>query len=303
MNPLLNLLPGILFLLDYGVSSVGSDVVSVKEGDFVIFHTGVETRHQEDIKWYFNDIRIAQISGDLTHRCTDVKCEDGEERFRDRLKLDNQTGSLTITNITNTDSGVYDLKIISSTSSSDKTFKVIVSGSSAAKQNEMQRKSVKEGESVILDSGESKKTNDVMWYFNDILIGEITRDQSKICTNDQCKERFRDRLTLNNQTGSLTITNIRTTDSGLYKLQIIINNGRFSITSEERVKRFSVTVTDSDLSSGVVAGICVAVVGVLVVALVVIYCRHHRRYNQAPQKDDDVNNSPLKPRDRDTEHL
>ncbi|KAL0161695.1 hypothetical protein M9458_045420, partial [Cirrhinus mrigala] len=55
-----------------------------------------------------------------------VKCEDGEERFRDRLKLDNQTGSLTITNITNTDSGVYDLKIISSTSSSDKTFNVIV---------------------------------------------------------------------------------------------------------------------------------------------------------------------------------
>ncbi|KAL0161746.1 hypothetical protein M9458_045471, partial [Cirrhinus mrigala] len=82
--------------------------------------------HQEDIKWYFNDIRIAQISGDLTNHCTDVNCEDGEERFRDRLKLDQRTGSLTITNITNTDSGVYDLKIISSTSSSDKTFNVIV---------------------------------------------------------------------------------------------------------------------------------------------------------------------------------
>ncbi|KAL0161745.1 hypothetical protein M9458_045470, partial [Cirrhinus mrigala] len=51
-----------------------------------------------------------------------------------------------------------------------------------------------------------------------------------------------DRLEVN-QTGSLTITNTRTTDSGFYKLQIIISNGRFSITSEERVKRFSVTVT------------------------------------------------------------
>ncbi len=113
-----------------GASVVGSDVVSVKEGDSVIFHTGVKTNQQEDIKWYFEDTRIAQISGDLSNSCTDVQCEDGDERFRDRLKLDHQTGSLTITNITNTDSGVYELKIISSTSSSEKIFNVIVNGES-----------------------------------------------------------------------------------------------------------------------------------------------------------------------------
>ncbi len=100
---------------------------------------------------------------------------------------------------------------------------------------------MKEGESVTLASGVTENPNDVMmWYFNDTRIAEITGDQSKICTDDQCKDRFRDRLKLDHQTGSLTITNIRTTDSGLYKLQIIISDSRFSITRE---KRFSVTVT------------------------------------------------------------
>ncbi len=95
----------------------------------------------------------------------------------------------------------------------------------------MKRKSVKEGESVTLDPGEIKNLNDVMtWYFNDTLIDKITGDPIKTCTDVQCNEgteRFRDRLKLDNQTGSLTITNTRITDSGLYSLQI--NSSSFSI--------------------------------------------------------------------------
>jgi len=100
------------------------------EGDSVTLNTDAETKQQEDIKWYFNDIRIAEISGDLSDICTDVQCEDGDERFRNRLKLDNQTGSLTITNITNTLSGLYELKLISSSSISEKIFNVTVYGES-----------------------------------------------------------------------------------------------------------------------------------------------------------------------------
>ncbi|KAL0161352.1 hypothetical protein M9458_045077, partial [Cirrhinus mrigala] len=210
------------------------------EEDSVIFHTGVVTNQQEDIKWYFSSIRIAQISGHLSFICTDVQCNKGTERFRDRLKLDHQTGSLTIMNITTMDSGVYELKIISSSSSGEKIFNVNVNGIPAAEEEEVKRN---KGESVTLDSSEISKPNVVMtWYFNDALIAQIAGDSNKTCTDVQCKntdERFRDRLEVN-QTGSLTIKDTRITDSGLYKLQINISDSSFNIT---RVKRFSVTVT------------------------------------------------------------
>uniref|UniRef100_A0A8C1LBG2 Ig-like domain-containing protein n=1 Tax=Cyprinus carpio TaxID=7962 RepID=A0A8C1LBG2_CYPCA len=222
--------------------SVDSGKVSVMEGDLVTLHTAVETNQQEEIRWRFNDMLIAGITGDLSFICTDVQCNNPAERFRDRLKLDHQTGSLTIRDIRTTDSGDYTLEINSS-SSIQRNVSVTVTGVSAAERDKMKRKSVKEGESVTLDTHVINKP-DIMWHFNETV---ITGDQCKICTDFQCKdaeERFRDRLKLDNQTGSLTITNTRTTDSGLYKLQIT----SYSTIHVTSVKSFSVTVTSNVMS-------------------------------------------------------
>uniref|UniRef100_A0A671KV73 Uncharacterized protein n=1 Tax=Sinocyclocheilus anshuiensis TaxID=1608454 RepID=A0A671KV73_9TELE len=109
---------------------------------------------------------------------------------------------------------------------------VCVSGVSAAERDKMKRKSVKEGESVTFYPAVIKNPNDLMkWYFNDTHIAEINGNLSKICTDVQCKERFRDRLKLDSQTGSLTITNTRTTDSGLYKLEITSCSSNISISA------------------------------------------------------------------------
>ncbi len=105
----------------------------------------------------------------------------------------------------------------------------------AAEQDQMKRQSVKEGESVTLHPG-IIKTNDVMkWYFNDTCIAEIKTINTSTDVKCVADERFRDRLKLDHQTGSLTITNTRTTDSGDY--QIEISNSRICV-----IKRFSVTV-------------------------------------------------------------
>ncbi|XP_048038241.1 uncharacterized protein LOC125263282 isoform X2 [Megalobrama amblycephala] len=241
--------------------------VFVIEEDSVTLHTGVEMNQEDRIRWYFNDTLIAQING-KSETCTDVQCNEGTERFRGRLKLDNQTGSLTIMNITNTHTGDYDLKIISSgISDSEQIFSVIVIGVSAAERNKMKRKSVEEGESVTFDPGVGRKSKAMMWYFKDTLIAKIIGDQSQICTDVQCDERFRDRLKLDHQTGSLTITNTRNTDSGDYELKI--NSSRFSI-----IRSFSVSVTGSGLSPGALIGIVVAVL--LLAAVSLIYCHHWR---------------------------
>uniref|UniRef100_A0A672KRU0 Immunoglobulin domain-containing protein n=1 Tax=Sinocyclocheilus grahami TaxID=75366 RepID=A0A672KRU0_SINGR len=198
-----------------GASDVGTDTVSVfvMKGDSVTLHTNITINQRERFKWYFIDDLIAQINGDQRYICTDVKCNKEDERFRDRLKLDHQSGDLTITNINSSDDGVYRLQ----------TFNVPA---------DMKRKSLMEGESVTLDTPGVKKTNDVIkWYFNDTRIAEITGDQTQICEDVQCTERFKDRLKRDHQTGSLTITDTRTTDSGLYKLQIKSSRNQYSVTS------------------------------------------------------------------------
>ncbi|KAL1252093.1 hypothetical protein QQF64_019889, partial [Cirrhinus molitorella] len=80
--------------------------------------------------------------------------------------------------------------------------------------------SLMEGDSVTLNTEvtEIYKDDDILWKFGaeKSLIAEISRDDGISFTYDG---RFRDRLKLDNQTGSLTITNITTEHAGVYKLE------------------------------------------------------------------------------------
>ncbi len=84
--------------------------VSVMEGDSVSLQTHTELQTHDQISWIFglSETRIAEIIKD-TGRFSTYEGPDG--RFRDRLKLDHQTGSLTITNTRTTDSGFYQIFI------------------------------------------------------------------------------------------------------------------------------------------------------------------------------------------------
>ncbi|XP_039538658.1 SLAM family member 5-like isoform X8 [Pimephales promelas] len=110
----------------WSLIGVFGDSVSVMEGDSVTLNTGVTEIHEDDdIMWTFGDENslIAKIKKKKQIFTTYDDVPDG--RFRDRLKLDDQTGSLTITHTTTEHTGVYRLEITGA-NKSPKTFSVSI---------------------------------------------------------------------------------------------------------------------------------------------------------------------------------
>ncbi|XP_067265628.1 uncharacterized protein [Chanodichthys erythropterus] len=239
----------------------------VTEGDSVTLNSTLnEIRDGDLIQWAFDITLIAQINKQ-TNR-TNIYDDVLNGRFRERLKLDNQTGSLTITNITTEHVGKYRLL---SNRLVEKFFILHV----------FELQTVKEGDSVTLNSDltEIMDGDKIEWWFwtENTLIAEIIKWVNVTANNitvyeDVLDGRFRDRLKLDNQTGSLTITNFTTEHTGDYVLMI---NG-----AKRSSKAFRVSVYDSVHCCGpteaVIRLVFSALVGVATVILLVYDIRSRR---------------------------
>ncbi|XP_026114457.1 uncharacterized protein LOC113092898 [Carassius auratus] len=246
--------------------------VSVMEGDSVTLNPDLsKIQGMVLLLWRFGEkgSTIAQIDGN------DILYEDYEV-FRGRLRLD-QTGSLTITNVRTNHSGLYKAEVSHNSGTSYIMFRVTVYESPsviAGAETELKSVSVTDGDPVTLHVPQIQGDELIVWRFGDEgkLIAKADIETKSSSLYDETDERFRDRLQLNHQTGSLTITNTRTTDSGEYKVKISSNK-------QTLYKRFTVTVSavpvpDSGFSGAAVTGI---VIGVLLLAVAVAGVMYYYR--------------------------
>ncbi|XP_073722129.1 uncharacterized protein [Misgurnus anguillicaudatus] len=262
----------LFFIFSLSLNAVFGEEVSVLEGNVVSFKTGVTDIRKLYLIWLYRDGIIAKMNeGNINLYDTD----DGI--FEDRLQLDNQTGSLTISDIRTKHAGPYQLKIITN-ETFIKTFSLTVQDVFfAGVENK------REGDSVTLNTGvtEIKKHNLMMWMFGpsnpDVRLVEIIINHNISYDFD---ERYRDRLHVDHQTGSLTIKDLKTTNTGVYQLQI-------SNIKETIYKRYNVFVAaaEPELSTSYTGLICAAVLlPILGAIILVVAIGYRRKYSHLKDK-------------------
>ncbi|XP_048038712.1 hemicentin-1-like [Megalobrama amblycephala] len=157
----------------FGPQIGGTETVSVIEGDSVTLHTGfTEILTDDHVLWIWlnSSVCIAEIIKEA------ISFPDGI--FRDRLQLDYKTGSLTITNITTTQNGLYELLIVRAGAVSNKIFIVNVYGRDLSDLMvpviTSERPSSSSSECVLMCSAVNVSHVTLSWYKGNSLLSSIS---------------------------------------------------------------------------------------------------------------------------------
>ncbi len=111
----------------FSVEIDGVKSLSVLEGYDVILHTRITNIPRDDvIEWTFGPQKTSVVKTDRKNEI--LLYNEDDVKFTGKLHLNIQTGDLTISNINTEVSGLYQLKIIKSTYTIEKSFSVTVGG-------------------------------------------------------------------------------------------------------------------------------------------------------------------------------
>ncbi|XP_067272595.1 CD48 antigen-like [Pseudorasbora parva] len=207
----------------FGAETNETHSVSVIEGDSVTLHNDVSIVHEDNILWEYGAEKytIAEISRRFGFFST-YNGTDG--RFRDRLKLDDQTGSLTITNIRTEHAGVYQL-MISGAKRSSKTFRVSVNARlpvPVISRNCSSSSSSSSNCSLVCSSVVNVSHVTLSWYKGNSLLSNISVSDLSISLSLPLEVEYQDKNTyscvlnnpISNQTRHPDITQLCHTCAG-----------------------------------------------------------------------------------------
>ncbi|XP_057181557.1 uncharacterized protein LOC130548658 [Triplophysa rosa] len=229
-----------LFIIFSFINGAVTESVKVNLGFSVTLHTNTVIQSNDVIEWRFRKEPLAKVD-----RGSISVFNGSDGTFSDGLKINNQTGDLTVTDISIYTIGEYHLQITGEKSTT-KSFSVSGLFGFTADVTSL---SVMEGDSVSLDAGapDNRNYDVIRWRFGNSPLAELDRKTKIISTHDDVHdERFTGRLELDNESGDLTIANITTDLSGLYEVIVDSNSGTHTIhqsytvtVSGEYIKSFS----------------------------------------------------------------
>ncbi|XP_056615764.1 LOW QUALITY PROTEIN: SLAM family member 9-like [Triplophysa dalaica] len=206
-----------MFCFDVKCVSADSDEekITVLEGDSVTLHTNLTQIERDDhilwkLKMNNEDIRAAEIYHQTAYTY------DQTGRYGGRLRINTQTGSLTITNITSTDSGLHELQIINSRGTLYKRFNVSVYESLPVPviTGDSSQKSSSSSKCVLLCSVMNVTHVSLSWYKGNSLLSNISVSDLNIRLSLPLEVEYQDyntyrcvvNNTITNQTQHLNIT-------------------------------------------------------------------------------------------------
>ncbi|XP_052445333.1 uncharacterized protein LOC127987077 [Carassius gibelio] len=225
----------------FGAETNEIQTVSVMEGDSVNLKTNVTELHEDDeIAWKYGAEKslLVKISDEKKISST----YDGPNgRFRDRVKVDPQTLSLTITNITTQHAGLYEQQIRGARLSS-KTFNVsvyphlpvpVISSNSSQCSSSSSSSSSSQQNCSLLCSVVNVGHVTLSWYKGNSLLSSISVSDLSISLSLPLEVEYQEKNSyscvinnpIRNQTTHLNITQLCYTCSGVFGETVSVMEG------------------------------------------------------------------------------
>uniref|UniRef100_A0A8C1P1L4 Ig-like domain-containing protein n=1 Tax=Cyprinus carpio TaxID=7962 RepID=A0A8C1P1L4_CYPCA len=203
------------------------------EGDSLTLHSDITECVDSRIVWTFGSETSPIVNIKINRQIiSPFNVPDG--RFRDRLKLDHQTGSLTITNITTQHAGCYELEI-SGPKKSTKTFSISVYAHlpvPVISSNSSQSSSSSSSYCSLLCSVMNVGHVTLSWYKGNSLLSSISVSDLSISLSLPLEVEYQDKNSyscvlnnpISNQTTHLDITQLcqPCSDQGQPMLYIVL---------------------------------------------------------------------------------
>ncbi|XP_008301124.1 CD48 antigen-like [Stegastes partitus] len=279
--------PGVLLLFFAGFAFGEEPPVTKRDGETVTLHLNQTAHQSKDYLWTYGQHQPVLAITIVTNG--QITLVNGT-RFGNRLQTNIETASITISNLTVNDSGIFLVQVLTETGTLLQRFNLTVHDNTVINVN------VLDGNNVTLDPGikELQKHHTVKWTKGRDFVGTLIAQWKDFKTF--INETFKDVLQLNEHTGALTFTSVTRDLAGYYCVKMLIGSElyilrQYFITVYELVPKPHITPANASITYQLANdGICYAICSVRNAPEVTLsWYKEEKKLNESRDPDISVN--------------